>query len=118
MKFPPPSIDDLINFFVHEKLTDLIKSWHLHSRNMSQNFRKFGSGDFELLPFFPSNDPTDKNVFGQFGWFSRVGSHIFNSNFGLYFNRQKKYKIQSKNIIICCEFDAKMHFEAQNIEQF
>ncbi len=35
--------------------------------------------------------------------------YIFNSNFGLYFNRQKKYKIQSKNIIMCNEFDAKVH---------
>ncbi len=43
---------------------------------MSQNFRKFGSGDFELLPFFSSNDPTDENAFGQFGWFSGVGSQI------------------------------------------
>ncbi len=43
---------------------------------MSQNFRK-GSDDFDLLPFFSSNDPTDKNAFGQFGWFSCVGSHIF-----------------------------------------
>ncbi len=38
---------------------------------MSQNFRKFGSGDFELLPFFSSNEPTDKTAFGQFGWFSQ-----------------------------------------------
>ncbi len=77
MKFPPSSIVDLIDFFVHENWTDHVKSWHLHSRIMSKNFRKFGSGDFELLlPFFSSNDPTDKNVFGQFGWFSRVGSHI------------------------------------------
>ncbi len=76
MKFPPSSTDDLIDFFAHEKLTDHIKSWHLQLRTMSQNFRKFGSGDFELLPFFSSNDPTDK--FGQFGWFSRVGSHFSN----------------------------------------
>ncbi len=41
----------------------------------------------------------------------------FNSNFGLYFYRQKKYKIQSKNIIMCCEFVAKIHLDAQNIEQ-
>ncbi len=44
--------------------------------------------------------------------------YIFNSNFGLYFNRQKKYKIQSKNIIMSCESDAKMHLDAQNIKQF
>ncbi len=30
----------------------------------------------------------------------------------------KKYRIQSENIIICCEFDAKMHLDAQNIKQF
>ncbi len=40
---------------------------------MSLNCRKIGSGDFELLPFLSLNDPTDKNAFGQFGWFSRVG---------------------------------------------
>ncbi len=33
--------------------------------------------------------------------------YIFNSNFGLCFNCQKKHKIQSKNVIMCCEFDAK-----------
>ncbi len=77
MNFPPSSLDDLIDFFAHEKLSDRIKSWHLHSRTISQNFRKFGSGDFELLPFFSSDDPTDKNAFGQFGWFSREGSQIF-----------------------------------------
>ncbi len=44
--------------------------------------------------------------------------YILNSNFGLYFNRQKKYKIQFKNIIMCCEFDAKLHLDAQNIKQF
>ncbi len=44
--------------------------------------------------------------------------YIFNSNFDLYFNRQKKYKIQSKNIIMCCEFDAKIHLDAQDIKQF
>ncbi len=44
--------------------------------------------------------------------------HIFTSNFGLYFNCQKKYKIQSKNVIMCCEFDAKMRLDAQNIKQF
>ncbi len=32
MKFPPFSLDDLIDFFLHEKLTDHIKSWHLHSQ--------------------------------------------------------------------------------------
>ncbi len=37
--------------------------------------------------------------------------YIFNSNFDLYFSHQKKYKIQSKNIIMCCEFDAKVHLE-------
>ncbi len=76
MKFPPSSLEDLIDFFAHEKLTDHIKSWHLHSRTMSQNFRKFGSSDFGLLPFFSLNDPTDKNALRQFGWFSRVGLHI------------------------------------------
>ncbi len=45
--------------------------------------------------------------------------YVFNSNFGLYFNRQKKYKMQCKNIIImCCEFDAMMHFDTENIKQF
>ncbi len=44
--------------------------------------------------------------------------YIFNSNFGLYFNRQKKYEIQSKNIILCCEFDAKMHLDAQKSNNF
>ncbi len=76
MKFPPSPLDDLIDSFAHEKLTDHIKSWHSHSQTMSQNFRKFGSGDFELLLFFSSNEPTDKNAFGQFGWFSCVGSHF------------------------------------------
>ncbi len=76
MKYPPSSPDDLIDFFVNEKLTDHIKSWHLHSRTMSQNFRKFGSSDFELLSFFSSNDSTDENAFGQFSWFSPVGSHF------------------------------------------
>ncbi len=45
---------------------------------MSQNFRKINSGDFKLLPFFSLSDPTDKNAFGQFGWFSRVWSHLIN----------------------------------------
>ncbi len=76
MKFPPSSVDDLIDFLEHEKLTDHIKSWHLHSRLMSQNFKKTGSADFELFPFLSLNDPTDKNAFGPFGWFSRIGSHI------------------------------------------
>ncbi len=44
--------------------------------------------------------------------------YIFNSNFDLHFDRQKKYKIQSKNIVMCCEFDAKMRLDAQNIKQF
>ncbi len=44
--------------------------------------------------------------------------YILNSNFSLYFNRQKKYKIQFKNIIMCREFDAKMHLDTQNIKQF
>ncbi len=61
---------------MHEELTDHIKSWHLHLRTMSQNFRKIGSGLFKLLPFLSLNDPTDKNAFGQFGYFSRVGSHL------------------------------------------
>ncbi len=60
MKFPPSSLDDLIVFSLHEKLTDLIKSWHLHSRTMSQNFKEIGSGDFEILSFLFLNDPTDK----------------------------------------------------------
>ncbi len=38
MKFQPSSPDDLIDFFAHGKLTDHIKSWHLHSQTMSQNF--------------------------------------------------------------------------------
>ncbi len=75
-KFPSSSLDDLIDFLEHEKLTDHIKSWHLHSRTVLQNFRKMGSSDFVLLPFPSSHDPTDKNAFGRFGWFSRVGSHI------------------------------------------
>ncbi len=29
----------------------------------------------------------------------------------------KKSLKQSKNIIMCCKFDAKMHFDAQNIKQ-
>ncbi len=44
--------------------------------------------------------------------------YILNLNLGLYFNCQKKYKIQSKNIIMCCEFDAKIHLDTQNIKQF
>ncbi len=44
--------------------------------------------------------------------------YILNSNFGLYFNRQKKYKSKSKNIIMCRELDAKMHLDVQNIKQF
>ncbi len=31
---------------------------------------------------------------------------------------KKTYKIQSKNIIMCYEFDAEMHLDAQNIKQF
>ncbi len=42
----------------------------------------------------------------------------FNSYFGFYFNSQKKYTIQSENIIMGCEFDAKMYLDAQNIKQF
>ncbi len=34
------------------------------------------------------------------------------------FNRQKKYKNQSENIIMCSEYGAKMHLDAQNIKQF
>ncbi len=45
-------------------------------------------------------------------------THILNSHFVFYFNCQKKYRIQSENIIMCCEFDAKMHFDTQNIKQF
>ncbi len=44
--------------------------------------------------------------------------YILNSNFDLYFNRQKMYLNQSKNIILCCEFDAKMPLDGQNIKQF
>ncbi len=44
--------------------------------------------------------------------------YLLNSNFGFYFSRQKKYKIQSENIIMCCEFDAEMYLDAQNIKQF
>ncbi len=51
------------------------------------------------------------------GRFEKTMQYVFNSNFGLYF-RQKKYKIQSKNIIMRCEFDAKMHPGAQNIKRF
>ncbi len=74
-KFPTPSLDDLIDFLRHEKLTDHIKSWHLHSQTISQNLRKIGFGNFDL-PFLSLNDLTNKNAFGQFGWFNRVGSHI------------------------------------------
>ncbi len=43
---------------------------------------------------------------------SRVKTQcIFNSDFSLYIYPPKKYKIQSKNIIMCCEFDAKMHLD-------
>ncbi len=80
-KFPPSSMDDFIDFLAHEKLTNHLKIWHLHSRTMLQNFRKIDSGDFKLLPVVSLNDPTDKNAFGQFGWFSRVGSHIISHHF-------------------------------------
>ncbi len=73
MKFPPSSLDYLIVFSAHEKLTDHIKSWYLHLGTILQNFRKIGSGVLELLPFLSLNDPIDKNAFGQFGWFSRNG---------------------------------------------
>ncbi len=52
-------------------LRSRVKSWHLHLQKMSQN-RKFVVDDFELLSFFSSNDRANKNVFGKFGWFSRV----------------------------------------------
>ncbi len=45
---------------------------------MSQNFKKIDSGVFELLPSLSLNDPTDKNAFGQCGWFSRVVSQMEN----------------------------------------
>ncbi len=61
---------------MYEKLDDHIKSWHLHSRTMSQNFRKINSGCFELLPSLFLNDPTDKNAFEQFGWFCHIESHM------------------------------------------
>ncbi len=67
-----------IVFSAHEKLIDRIKSWHLHSSAMSQNFREISSDVLELLPFFSLNDPTDKNAFGQFGWFSSVGHILWN----------------------------------------
>ncbi len=77
MTFPPFSLDDLmIVFSAHEKLTDHVKSWHLHSQTMSQNFKKIGSSVLELLPFFSSNDPADNNAFGQFRWFSHIGSRM------------------------------------------
>ncbi len=44
--------------------------------NNVTKFQEIQSGDFELLPLFSSNNPTDKNAFGQFGWFSRVRSQI------------------------------------------
>ncbi len=44
--------------------------------------------------------------------------YILNSKFGLYFSPPKKYKNQSKNIIMCCEFDAKLRLDAQNVKQF
>ncbi len=75
-KFPPFSLDDLIVISVHEKLTDHIKSWHLHLQTMPQNFRKIASSILGLLPFLSLNDPIHKNAFGQFGWFSYVESHI------------------------------------------
>ncbi len=84
MKFPSFLLNDVIVFSAHEKLIDHIKSWHLHSQTMSQHFREIGSSFLELLPFFSLNDPTDKNAFGQFGWFSRSGSHmILKENFTL-----------------------------------
>ncbi len=51
MKFPPSSLDDLIGFFSHEKLTDHIKSWHLHSRTMSQNL---GNSAQAILSYYLS----------------------------------------------------------------
>ncbi len=72
-KFPPSSPDDLIDFLADEKLTDDIKNWHLYSRTMSQNGK---SGKVSLSYDLSLNNSTDKNVFGQFGWFSRIGSHM------------------------------------------
>ncbi len=74
MKFPPSSLDDFIVFSAREKLIDHITSWHLHSHTMSQTFREISSDVFELLSFLSLNDPTDTNAFGQFSWFSRIGS--------------------------------------------
>ncbi len=74
--FPQSSLDDIIDFLAHEKLTDQVKIWHLHSRTMLQNFRKISSGDFKLSPFLSLNDSTDKNAFGQFGWIKNVRTFV------------------------------------------
>ncbi len=81
MKFPPLSLDDLIVLSPYEKLTDHIKSWHLHSQIMSQNFKKIGSAVLELLPFFSFNDPIlIKTLLDSLADFFLLG-HIF-GNFG------------------------------------
>ncbi len=77
-KFPPSALDDLIVFSRLEKLTDHIRRWHLHLRTMPQNFRKISSGILELLHFLSLNNPTDRNAFRHFGWFSRTRSHVGN----------------------------------------
>ncbi len=110
MKFPPSLLDDLIDFLVHEKVTDHTKSWHLHSRTMLQNFRKISSGDFEILPFLSLNDPTDKNAFGQFGWFSRIGSHFYtyikmHPHYAAWQNTtHRSFVVWQKLLGICCQF--------------
>ncbi len=63
------------------KKNSTIRSFtHVISVRLSKNLAKDGTmarkGCFTLLPFLSSHDPTDKNAFGQFGWFSCVGSHI------------------------------------------
>ncbi len=47
----------------------------------------------------------------------KKAQYTFNFHFGFYFNSPKKYRIQSENIIMCCEFDAKMYLDVQNIKQ-
>ncbi len=53
-----------------------MKSWHLNSQTMPQNFSKIGSHILKFIHFLTLNTPADKNVFTQFGGFSLIGSNM------------------------------------------
>ncbi len=117
------AFDAYLNFF---KISNISKIYPEPSIKFQEVFCKICTNIIHDLPRGLKNFFKDFQNFRQIfpniplifeGRFEKT-QYILNSIFGFYIKCQKKYKIQSKNIIMCCEFDAKLHLDPQNIKQF